>query len=299
MTQPSAPLFTFNDLLRLSGLVEDEVLVFRHRPYEPQLNRLFDWIVAERPELFDCYQSTHGPRTEAAMKRAKYVAAFIRHRPGTALFAGMYAMNGYRVLDTQSCVARPAHVALMNLGMVGIKATDGRESLLEFDLSLLDWHSDWSGRLVVRWPGLERSWYRWANRNEFAVEAIAEESIFAAKMPAWDELVLSWAELAALPSQWQSALRQWRGIYLITDESDGKQYVGSAYGGENLLQRWMEYGRSGHGGNKLLRGRDPTRFRFAILQRLSPDLADADVIRSEVTWKDRLHTRAPAGLNDN
>jgi len=297
--KPSATPITFNDLLRLGGIHEKEVLVFRHRPYEPQLNRVFDWIVAERPDLFDCYQSTHGTRTEAALKNARYVAAFIRHRPGLALFAGLHTMAGYREIETGACVVRPGHVALMDLGMVGIKATDGRSSLLEFNLPLLDWHSQWRGRLIIKWPGLERAWYRWADRNQFEIEAITEESIFAARMPAWDELILSWSELAVLPAEWQAALRQWRGIYLITDKSDGKQYVGSAYGGDNLLQRWNEYGRSGHGGNKLLRSRDPTCFRFAILQRLSPDLADADVIRIEATWKDRLHTRAPAGLNDN
>ena len=85
----------------------------------------------------------------------------------------------------------------------------------------------------------------------------------------------------------------------IHDLSDGKSYVGSAYGEENILQRWREYARSGHGGNKHLRGRDATNFRFAILQRLSPDLPDAEVIRAEATWKERLLSRWPSGLNDN
>ncbi len=166
-------------------------------------------------------------------------------------------------------------------------------------LPLTDWHAEWRGRLIIRWPGLERSWYRWADRNEFVVEAIAQESLFTRAMPHWDELAIEWNELALLPSAWRAALSQWRGIYLITDQGDAKQYVGSAYGTENILQRWTEYARTGHGGNKLLRDRDPENFRFAILQRLSPDLPDADVIRIEQTWKKRLGTRSPNGLNEN
>ena len=86
---------------------------------------------------------------------------------------------------------------------------------------------------------------------------------------------------------------------IAPDRNDGKQYVGSACGSENILQRWRDYARTGHGGNKLLRGRDPRNFRFAILQRVSPDLPEGDVVRLEVTWKKRLGTLAPAGLNEN
>lgn len=187
----------------------------------------------------------------------------------------------------------------MSLGMTGFKATDGREHVLEFDLTPTGWQSEWTGRLIVRWPGLERSWYRWADRNEFRVEAIAEESVLVRALPPWDEIVLDWNDIALLPANWRDALRQWRGIYLVTDQSDRKQYVGSAYGAENVLQRWLNYARSGHGGNKLLRVRDPRNFRFCILQRLSPDLDHTSVIEIENTWKERLGTRVPHGLNDN
>jgi hypothetical protein len=187
----------------------------------------------------------------------------------------------------------------MSLGMSGIKATDDRSEVLEFTLPLTAWHKDWLGRLVIRWPGLERSWYRWADRNEFPVEAITEESLLAQKVPSWDQMILEWRELAILPTSWRAALSQWRGIYLIIDVSDGKQYIGSAYGLENILQRWLGYARTGHGGNRLLRERNPENFRFSILQRVSPDLDDASVISVESTWKERLATRVPMGLNEN
>src|SRR4051812_8847112 len=88
-------------------------------------------------------------------------------------------------------------------------------------------------------------------------------------------------QLASLPSTWQLSLQQWRGIYYVFDSSDHRGYVGSAYGEENILGRWKSYGKTGHGNNKELRGRDPNSFRFSILQRLSPDLPREEVIDIE------------------
>lgn len=56
---------------------------------------------------------------------------------------------------------------------------------------------------------------------------------------------------------------------------------------------------SGHGGNVHLLERDPENFFFSILDRVSPDMDWEDVIALESTWKERLHTRWPEGLNDN
>ena len=102
-----------------------------------------------------------------------------------------------------------------------------------------------------------------------------------------------------LPRSWKMAMMQWRGIYYIFDALDGKGYVGSAYGESNLLGRWENYGATGHGGNKLLRDRNPESFSFSILERVSPDMNASDVVALENSWKERLHTRAPHGLNDN
>lgn len=112
-------------------------------------------------------------------------------------------------------------------------------------------------------------------------------------------LALGWQELQTLPISWRNALSHWRGIYYIHDSASGKGYVGSAYGADNLLGRWMGYAASGHGGNRLLRGLDPAGFAFSILQRTSPDMEADAVVALESSWKERLHTRQPFGLNDN
>jgi len=291
-----------NDLLESSGIDPAKVIVMRHRPHERELAKVLPWLAAERPETFNAYQQTQGEKVERAMKGLEgdgYVASFIGHAPGQALFVGLYTIESSKPLTREQFWAVPAYQEMKTFGMGGFTEQDPRETIRWFDMSPTDFYAHWKGRLVVTWPPPERSWWRRSHKNDMAVHAIHEESMLDASMPAWDQLDLTWEELSVMPSRWQAAIRQWRGIYFIFDESDGKGYVGSAYGSENLLGRWLNYAASGHGGNRLLRGRDPANFRFTILQRVSPDLDSDDVIRLESSWKDRLHTRAPFGLNDN
>jgi hypothetical protein len=70
---------TLNDLLLSKGIDPQTVLVFRHRPHEPQLNKVLPWLAAEQPEVFNAYQQTQGGRVEKAVSGASYVASFIGH----------------------------------------------------------------------------------------------------------------------------------------------------------------------------------------------------------------------------
>ena len=127
---------------------------------------------------------------------------------------------------------------------------EGRSSILWFDLVLTpSFYSDWKGKLMVGWPPPERSWWRRAHRNEMPVLAVLQDSALDAAVRPWEEINLTWADLAALPTRLKAALSQWRGIYYIFDTTDGKGYVGSAYGEGNLFGRWLNYAASGHGGN--------------------------------------------------
>jgi hypothetical protein len=131
------------------------------------------------------------------------------------------------------------------------------------------------------------------------ITAISEESAFSGNPPPWNEVDFTWAQLSILPPRMRAALEQWRGVYLIWDSSDGKSYVGSAYGDSNILGRWDNYAATGHGGNKNLRGRDRENFRFTVLELASPSMTATDVIALESSWKRRLHSAAPHGLNEN
>lgn len=298
MTTP----LTLNDLLGKQGLDPGKVIVMRHRPFERDLARVLPWLAAEKPEVFNAYQQTQGEKLEKSMKGLEgvgHVASFIGHEAGRALFVGLYEIASSRPMTMDQYWQVPAYREMKAFGMRGFTADDGRASILWFDLTVMDSYADWKGKLVIGWPPPERSWWRRSHRNEMSVLAVHEESLLDAEMPEWDEINLSWDELSVLPVRWRQALSQWRGIYFIFDETDGKGYVGAAYGSGNLLGRWLNYAATGHGGNRLLRQRDPGNFRFTILQRVSPDMDADDVIRLEASWKDRLHTRGASGLNDN
>ena len=295
----AAPELTLGELLVRNRIDPARTVVFRHRPTEPELNRNFDMIVSERPDLFECYQNTHNERTESALKRATHVASFIRRQAGKALFVGVYEIAGWRDLSPAQWESRPPQLELVKLGMEGASGGAWRESISEFDLKETDVLGSWRRRLVIGWPPPERSWYRWADRNIFPILAVTEDDALRPPIPDWQDIRLPRAQLSILPESWQSALRHWRGIYLITDQSDRRAYVGSAGGTQNILQRWQDYGRTGHGGNKHLRLRDPANFAFSILQRTSPDLPLDELVKLEASWKMRLGTRWPDGLNEN
>lgn len=287
-----------NDLLTAEGIDPAQVLVMRHRPKEPRLNRVLPWLASDKPKVFNAYQQTQGERVERAMLSARYIASFLGREPGKALFVGIYEIGASRPMTLKEFWRVPEYVEMRAFGLQGSMVRE-RSTILWFDLHLMRHCADWKGKLVVRWPPPERSWWRRAHRNEMQILAIHEESALVAPMKNWREITFSWEELAVLPAPWRSALSQWRGIYYIFDSAAGKGYVGSAYGRDNILGRWKGYAKSGHGGNHLLRDRNPNDFRFSILERVSPDMDGDDIIHIESTWKERLHTRTPFGFNDN
>jgi hypothetical protein len=288
-----------NDLLKSKDIDPKRVLVLRHRPWESQFNKVLPWLAAEKPDLFNAYQQTQQERVEGAMQRASHVAAFIARGPGKALFVGLYSVEGSKPISRKEFSAIPANVELKALGMNGWAKEDRRRFCLWFDLVPVDFYAHWKGKMIVNWPGKEISWWRWACNNAIPIHAILDESALDGAMPEWDAIDLSWDELDVLPARLKAKLREWRGVYYIFDASIGKGYVGSAYGENNLLGRWQDYATRGHGGNRLLRKRDPRNFRFTILQLDAPNRDASEVIRLEASWKKRLHTRWPNGLNAN
>lgn len=291
-----SPLVTLGELLGKVGVESKRTVVMRHRPTESVLKKALPWLAAEDPDAYNAYQSQHGPTVEKALTKSAYVASLIGHEPGRALFIGVYSVAGWRQITREDFYAIEGNRVLDRLGMDVLE--EGRDPLW-FDLLPTEHLESWKGRLVINWPPPERSWWRWADRNVFGVHAIHEESLLAPERPDPSTLSLTWAELKVLPTSWRHALAEWRGIYYIFDRVHQLGYVGSAYGTENLLGRWTNYGATGHGGNRLLRGRNPDNFIFSVIQLVARDLPMEQVIPLETSWKLRLNTRAPLGLNDN
>jgi hypothetical protein len=289
-------MFALNDLLHRVGIAPEHTMVMRHRPTEADLRRALPWLAEEDPEHYNAYQRLQGEVVERALGRAKHLVSLIGHQPGHAVFIGVYGVDGWQEMTSQAWRALPTSSKLLALGDRG-PAKD--RQIRFYDLPPKEELSSVKGRLVIKWSGLERSWWRWADRNDFPVHAIHEESVLStSSAPAWNTVILTRAQLHSLPRSWKEALAQWRGVYHILDRVSGKAYVGSAYGAENILSRWLTYAQTGHGGNVELKGIDPANFQFSILGLLSPESTAEEVIHVEGLWKDRLGTRL-CGLNRN
>ena len=60
---------TLNDLLRGKNIDPETVLVFRHRPSAPELNKALPWFAAEKPDVFNAYQQTQGSESNEQWPR--------------------------------------------------------------------------------------------------------------------------------------------------------------------------------------------------------------------------------------
>ncbi len=101
---------------------------------------------------------------------------------------------------------------------------------------------------------------------------------------------------------WKTALESIKGVYLITDKSNGKRYIGSAYGDSGIWSRWARYIDTGHGGNdELKEGIEHARgnFSFSLLEFMSMKADDDTIIKRENYWKEVLLTRGQYGYNKN
>jgi hypothetical protein len=285
----------FKDLLAKHQIDPRVALVLRHTPPEIRLRRVLPSLAADRPAVFNAYQQTQREDVENEMKRATYVASFVGHAPGSALFVGLYQRHGQELRSPDEIRSEPSVQELESYGC----AAETR-SRLWFDLRLReDFYGDWRGKLTIQWPGKELNWHRVADRAVFKITAIHAESLLSEEPPAsyreWD---LQWDAIELLHGSWKAKLENWCGIYYIFDVSDGRGYVGKASGKHNLLGRWLDYADNGDGGNLKLRDRDPVNFRFSILELVPGDMEDGDVEWREQNWMRRLRTRTRThGLN--
>jgi len=115
--------------------------------------------------------------------------------------------------------------------------------------------------------------------------------------PGYDKVSISWHELSRVikKDNWKTALQNQKGIYLLTDITNGKCYVGSAYGNDMILGRWQNYVQIGHGGNVELKklGFDYIKknFKYSILEIFKSTIDDQTIIERESWWKEVLQSR--------
>jgi len=170
----------------------------------------------------------------------------------------------------------------------------------------IDLYNKFIGRLIVRFKNKSQNIIRYADSvmSDIEVHQILPDFFDNDIFPGYDNVNVSWVDLerVIVKDTWRVALQNQKGIYLITDRSNGKEYVGSAYGENMILGRWSEYIRSGHGGNIGLRRLEfdyiKENFIYSILEVYRGTTSDDIILERERYWKRVLRTRE-FGYNEN
>jgi hypothetical protein len=184
-----------------------------------------------------------------------------------------------------------------------------------YELELMDLHQDLIGRLVIdfyRYQGMRgRAFKLEGYYKDFIVSEILKKPFDGINFPGYEKINIDFPELETVykfnKNDWKGALENVKGVYVIADKSNGRKYVGSAYGDFGIWSRWGVYVGTGHGFNDELtkiiseNGIDYARknFRFSLLEYRSMKIDDNVIINRESFWKEVLLTRGLFGYNRN
>lgn len=175
-----------------------------------------------------------------------------------------------------------------------------------YEYEVLSDYEKYFGRLIVKFKNKAQTMIRLANSviDECEVVQILPDTFDNDIFPGYDKVKVSWKELSRVITKegWKTALQNQKGVYLITDKSNGKMYVGSAYGENMILGRWDSYVRKGNGGNVELKKINfehiKKNFEYSILDIFKSTTDDQTILTRENWWKSVLKTRE-FGYNKN
>jgi hypothetical protein len=168
-----------------------------------------------------------------------------------------------------------------------------------YKYEILPDYEKYLGRLIIKFENFVQTMIRKATSviNECEVVQILPDTFDNDIFPGYDKVNVSWEELSRIikKESWKTALQNQKGVYLITDVSNGNMYVGSAFGENMILGRWQSYINTGNGGNVELKKLNfdyiKKNFRYSILDIFKSTIDDQPIIEKESWWKDVLRTR--------
>jgi len=226
---------------------------------------------------YEYYQSI---QSRPVFKPGDIVASFAVNPQKETVFVGLFDVESSREVLDAICPIRGKR------GVVNEYQMPRKQELSEYE-----------GRVVIDWgPGL-RSWVQKADTQNKKILEIRRE-FKEPDFPGFRKLCVDINNLDTIPEQWKSVLASVNGIYLLTCNRTGKQYVGSAYGDRGIWGRWLEYHLTGNGGNVELCQMKELDFRATVLEVINPSARPEDVVSLENDWKEKLMIRT-FGLNRN
>ena len=175
-----------------------------------------------------------------------------------------------------------------------------------YEFETLTEYEKYFGRLIIKFKNKSQTMIRLANSvmDDCEIQQILPDTFDNDIFPGYDRVNISWNELSRVITKesWKTALQNQKGVYLISNASNGKKYVGSAYGENMILGRWKAYIKNGNGGNVELKKLDfdhiKNNFRYSILDIFKSTVDDETIILRENWWKEVLQTRE-FGYNKN
>lgn len=255
----------------------------------------WDLLLADDPEPWLDMNRHREQHQNNNLDRAEYLLSFAQYYPYGPqyfIFGGFFKVN----LVLPEIVGGPGYA-----------------------LTPMPQHSEYIKRLIIK---LERPvgrdlYLRWyENLQDSKLNPTIYELAPDTKLgtfPGYQNVKLRHAELQRIiandePS-WKDALSSVKGVYVITDLSNGRLYVGSASGEANgLWQRWASYAHLQNltGGNKELVQLQSqlgdehiiANFQYSILEIFDPKSNAPTILQRESFWKLALDSRLH-GMNRN
>lgn len=161
-----------------------------------------------------------------------------------------------------------------------------------YEYETLEEYSKYFGRLIVSYRNRVQNLIRNAQSviHQCQVDEIISSTFDDDLFPGYENMNLSWSDLKRVidKTAWRTALENQKGVYLITDVSNGKRYVGSASGEHMLHGRFKSYVHSGHGDNKDLKKLSfehiKKNFRYSILEIYKSTTSTEVILNREHQW---------------
>jgi hypothetical protein len=268
----------FNGLLSGNGIDLTQVRLLRHQTTLPNGLTPFDLFDRDRPS-FEKYQS-YQPQVRRSYFKGRYWATFVGLSDGSTLFSGLYHVGWPEPVEEPYI-----------FGPTGQQFGGGVDDL--YPLRLANELSNYIGLLYIDWgggPSGKRAWVQRADGQDKPIVGLYPKD-GPAQFPGLGAFIKSLSELAGLPPTWTQELARAKGVYLLTCPRTGEHYVGSARGSDGFLGRWREYVADGHGGNLILKAREPSDYQVSILEVAGQFDSDEAILELEQRWKQKLQPR--------